>query len=113
MIMPEPRPQTERREFLHPTTGNRITASVVRRANDPVVQRSTMLWRFAEEGSDGSLLREEFEELTMRWTYRYEMRHLLERCGFEILSEFSDFAGTQPAYGGEQVWVARRPAAGR
>jgi SAM-dependent methyltransferase len=113
MLTPEPRPQTERREFRHPMAGNTVTASVVSRVNDPVVQRFTALWRFAEEGPDGSLIREEFEELTMRWTYRYEMRHLLELSGFEIVSEFSDFAGSPPAYGGEQVWVARRPAAGR
>jgi SAM-dependent methyltransferase len=113
MITPEPRPQTERREFRHPTTGNKVTASVLSRVNDPVVQRLTMLWRFMEEAPDGSLIREEFEELTMRWTYRYEMRHLLELGGFEIVSEFSDFAGSPPAYAGEQVWVARRPVASR
>jgi len=111
MITPEPRPQTERREFRHPETGNKVTASVESRVNDPVVQRFTMLWRFAEEGPDGSVIREEFEELTLRWTYRYEMRHLLELGGFEIISEFSDFAGAPPAYGGEQIWVARRPVA--
>jgi SAM-dependent methyltransferase len=113
LITPEPRPQTERREFRHPTTGNRVTASVVSRVNDPVVQRFTTVWRFAEEGPDGSLIREEFEELTMRWTYRYEMRHVLELSGFEIVSEFSDFAGSPPAYAGEQVWVARRQVASR
>jgi hypothetical protein len=103
----------ERREFRHPTTGNTVIASVVNRVNDPVVQRFTMLWRFAEERPDGSLIREEFEELTMRWTYRYEMRHLLELSGFDVVSEFSDFAGSPRAYAGEQIWVARRPVASR
>jgi hypothetical protein len=94
-------------------TGNTVSASVERRVNDPLVQRFTMLWRFAEKGSDGSLIREEFEELTLRWTYRYEMRHLLELSGFEIVSEFSDFSGAPPSYGDEQIWVARRPAGRR
>jgi SAM-dependent methyltransferase len=113
MLTPEARLHTERREFEHPSTGNTVIASVERRINDPVVQRFTMLWRFAEEGSDGSLIREEFEELTLRWTYRYEMRHLLELSGFEVVSEFSDFSGAPPKYGDEQIWVARRPAGRR
>jgi SAM-dependent methyltransferase len=113
MLTPDARVQTERLEFEHPRTGNTVSASVERRVNDPLVQRFTMLWRFAEKGSDGSLIREEFEELTLRWTYRYEMRHLLELSGFEIVSEFSDFSGAPPSYGDEQIWVARRPAGRR
>lgn len=44
----------------------------------------------------------------MRWTYRYEMRHLLELSGFSVESESSDFLGSPPAYAREQVWVAQR-----
>jgi hypothetical protein len=36
------------------------------------------------------------------------MRHLLRIAGFAIEAEFSDFAGAGPAYGKEQIWVARR-----
>ncbi len=39
------------------------------------------------------------------------MRYLLELCGFEILAEYSDFSMSPPAYGREQVWVARRAQA--
>ena len=46
----------------------------------------------------------------MRWTYRHEMRHLLELAGFPNAVEYSDFVGSPPAYGREQVWIARRPA---
>jgi len=52
---------------------------------------------------------DEFEELTLRWTYRHEMRYLLEICGLEPIAEYSDYAGSPPAYAGEQIWVARRP----
>ena len=31
----------------------------------------------------------------MRWTYRFEMRYLLEASGFEVAAEYSDFR--QPA----------------
>jgi hypothetical protein len=36
------------------------------------------------------------------------MRHLLVLAGFAFESEFSDFAGAPPAYGKEQIWIARR-----
>jgi SAM-dependent methyltransferase len=113
LLTPEPQPQTEMREFRHPTTGNKVIATVLSRVNDPVTQQFTQRWRFAEEGPDGSSIREEFEDLTLRWTYRYEMRHLLELGGFEQIAEYSDYAGSPPAYGREQIWVARRPAARR
>jgi hypothetical protein len=35
------------------------------------------------------------------------MRYLLELCGFEVEAEYSDYAGSPPAYGREQVYVAR------
>jgi hypothetical protein len=53
--------------------------------------------------------RHEEEMLSMRWTYRYEMRYLLELCGFDVQAEYSDFRRSPPAYGREHVWVARRP----
>ena len=38
------------------------------------------------------------------------MRHLLVRAGFEPVAEYSDYAGSPPAYAREQIWVARRAA---
>jgi hypothetical protein len=46
--------------------------------------------------------------LTLRSTYRHEMRHLLELEGSEPLSEHSDYDGSPPAYGQEQIWLARK-----
>ncbi len=45
----------------------------------------------------------------MSWIYRREMRYLFELTGFEVLAEYSDFAKSPPAYGKEQIWVARKP----
>lgn len=45
-------------------------------------------------------------ELLLRYTYRYEMEHLLERAGFQVVSLAGDFAGTPYVGYGEQVWVA-------
>ncbi len=55
------------------------------------------------------MLRHEEVTLALRWTYRWEMRYLLELCGFEIEAAYSDFKQSPPASGLEQVWVARRP----
>jgi len=45
--------------------------------------------------------------LRLRWTYRYEMRHLLELTGFEVEAEFSRFDRSPSVYGREQIWVSR------
>jgi hypothetical protein len=45
--------------------------------------------------------------MTLRWTYRWELRHLLEVCGFTVEAEYSDFTGAAPAYGEEMIVVAR------
>ena len=68
----------------------------------------TEVWEFAELDNTGNSLRREEETLRMRWTYRFEMRYLLEVSGFEVTAEYSDFRGSPPQYGAEQVWVALR-----
>lgn len=93
---------------IDPTTGHIIRVDAVRHPNDTLAQVLHETWRFTETTPDGAVLRSEAEELRLRWTYRHEMRYLLELCGFEVLAEYSDFAGSPPAYGREQVWVARR-----
>jgi SAM-dependent methyltransferase len=98
----------ERPSVEHPHTRRPIRITVVSRRNDPLLQRFDELWRFEELDEGGQPLRSEEERLRMRWTYRWEMRHLFELCGYEIEAEYSDFAGSPPAYGAEQIWVARR-----
>jgi len=93
----------------HPTSGNMVKVEVVRHTNDPVKQVLTELWRFTEVNEAGAVLRQEEEVLTLRWTYRQEMRYLFELVGFEVEAEYSDFHGSAPAYGKEQVWVVRKP----
>lgn len=93
---------------VDPRTGNTVRVDVLRHPNDTLAQVLHETWRFTETRADGTVLRSEAEELRLRWTYRYEMRHVLELSGFEVVAEYSDFAGSPPAYGREQVWVARR-----
>ena len=70
----------------------------------------TERWEFVERDGVGNAVRREEELLSMRWTYRREMRYLLELAGFEVEREDSDFRGSPPRYGAEQVWTARKPA---
>lgn len=64
-------------------------------------------WRYRLLGTDGTVVLEELLELCLRWTYRWEMTHLLKLSGFTVEAEFSDFSRSPPAYGKEQIWVAR------
>jgi len=45
--------------------------------------------------------------MVLRWTYRWEMHHLLNLCGFAVEAEYSDFVGSAPAYGKELIVVVR------
>jgi SAM-dependent methyltransferase len=96
--------------FVNPDTGRPVRVTVLDRVNDLVRQRFTEHWEFAELDELGHAIRADVEALTLRWTFRHEMRHLLVRAGFEPVAEHSDYAGSPPAYGKEQVWVARRTA---
>lgn len=98
----------DRSSVVHPVSGNVVMIEVPERVNDPVRQVLRERWHFTETGPTGDVVRREIEELVLRWSYRYEMRHLLELCGFTIEGEYSDFTGAPPAYGREQIWVARR-----
>jgi SAM-dependent methyltransferase len=89
--------------------GNTLRVRAVVRHNDAVAQVLRETWRFTETEPNGGLVREVDEVLALRWTYRYEMRHLLELAGFEAISEASGYGGEPPAYGLEQVWTCRRP----
>ena len=91
----------------HPISGNKVQVEVLKRVNEPLFQYFTETWRFTEFGPDNAtVVRQEKETLRMRWTFRYEMRHLLRLCGFRVVEDYSDFQKSPPSYGNEQVWVA-------
>jgi SAM-dependent methyltransferase len=102
----------DRGTYPHPDTGKPVRVTVLDRRNDRVEQRFVEHWLFEELDSLGQPSRTEIETLTLRWTFRHEMHHLLVRAGLEPVAEYSDYAGSPPAYGQEQVWVARRPVEG-
>lgn len=106
--MDGPAADPDRGTVRHPSTGHMVEIRVLPRTNDPLAQVLTESWEFRELGQDGQPVRIEEETLRMRWTYRYEMRYLLERAGFAVEAEYSDFHRSPPRYGAEQVCVARR-----
>jgi SAM-dependent methyltransferase len=99
----------DRGPFVNPDTGRPVRLNVLDRVTDPVRQQFTEHWEFAELDELGHAIRTDIEALTLRWTFRHEMHHLLVRAGLEPVAEYSDYAGSPPAYAAEQVWVARRP----
>ena len=101
-------PPEERGVVQHPETGNRVRITAISRTNEPLEQRLTERWRFTELDDADHVVREEYEDLVLRWTYRHELRYLLELTSFEDIVEYGDYSGSPPAYGREQIWVARR-----
>jgi SAM-dependent methyltransferase len=92
----------------HPETGNEVLVETLSRTNDPLTQTFEEVWQFTEVDRDGTVLRTEDESLRMRWLYRWEMRYLLELCGFVDIVEYSDFKKSPPTYGKELVFLARK-----
>jgi len=107
LLVGEGPPNPDRGSVRHPVTGNHVRIAVLSRSVDLLRQVFEERWRFAESTAEGHLVREEEEVLRLRWTYRYEMRHLLELTGFEVEAEFSSFDRSPSVYGREQIWVSR------
>jgi SAM-dependent methyltransferase len=89
-----------------PVTGRRYFGEVLRTHFDHLAQIRRDAWRYTEMDAKGKVLDEDTREMALRWTYRWELRHLLRLCGFVVEAEFSDFAGSAPAYGKELIIVA-------
>jgi SAM-dependent methyltransferase len=89
-------------------TGHTYRVRNLKRTNDPLRQLLREVWVYTEHGRRGRVIARDRELVELRWTYRYEMRHLLELCGFKIKACYGDFYGGLPRYGAEQVWVATK-----
>ena len=89
----------------HPASGNLLRRTVVARHNDPYRQVVHETLRIEEVDGSGQVVAGEETFWALRWSLRQEMAYLFELCGFDIVGQFSDFKGSPPAYGREQVWV--------
>jgi len=90
-----------------PETGCRYAAEMLRTRFDHLNQVRRDLWRYTEIGANGDVLAQDTREMALRWTYRWELYHLLGLCGFAVEAEYSDFNRSAPAYGKELILVAR------
>ncbi len=95
------------RKAVDPVTGTVCRLKVLERRNDALLQRLTEKWHYEVRDRRGRLLRKDDRVLSIRWTYRWEMAHLLELCGFEAEACYGDFRGGPPRHGAEQIWVAK------
>lgn len=91
----------------NPTTGEEIVFWESRRYN---LEEQTVdeISCFEEVDSNGRGGVRHFVKLKFRFIYRFEMQHLLEMCGFEIVNLFGDFNKGAFRSGGEQIWVCRK-----
>jgi ubiquinone/menaquinone biosynthesis C-methylase UbiE len=91
----------------HPETGRCYVGEVLRTNFDHLNQIRRDLWRYAQIGPNGEVLAEDTREMALRWTYRWELHHLLNLCGLAVEAEYGDFVGSAPAYSKELILVAR------
>ena len=49
-------------------------------------------WKFETYDESGKIIAERIRPLTMRQTYRQEMKWLIELCGFEIVDIYKNYA---------------------
>jgi SAM-dependent methyltransferase len=104
--IPESPAMNSRRPAAHdPSTGHDVALEVLDRRTDPLTQTFSERWHWTVS-HDGATVQTYDDVLQLRWTYRSEMRYLLELTGFVVRAEHSDFKGSPPRYGAEQVWVA-------
>ncbi|HEY7687700.1 MAG TPA: class I SAM-dependent methyltransferase [Dongiaceae bacterium] len=95
------------REARDPRTGRLVRRSIVSRQVDAMAQTVRENLRFEALDERGGVIARQDTSWTVRWSTRQEMAYLLEICGFEPESEFSDFHRAPPACGREQIWIAR------
>jgi len=93
-------------EFAHPHTGNRVILWDTRHYQLEQ-QMLDQYFIFEELDGEGHSLRRTFSRLLIRYVHRFEMQHLLELCGFEVVDLYGDFRRGPFHSGGEQIWVAR------
>jgi ubiquinone/menaquinone biosynthesis C-methylase UbiE len=94
-------------EFTHPENGRRVVLySSVQydRESQMLIEHRT----FEELDEEGRAVDRVHATLRLRYVFRYEMEHLLARCGFRVDALYGDFDRGPFVPGNEQVWIASR-----
>lgn len=100
-------------QFQHQKTGGQVRTSKAW-AYDRATQTASAYTRWEELDAGGLLLRTlERGPVHLHCLFRFELEHLLPRCGFEVEAVYGDFSCTPLAAGSrEMIWMARNPAPG-
>jgi ubiquinone/menaquinone biosynthesis C-methylase UbiE len=109
LLHPAERTGFEPETVKDPETGEVVSRCVIRHANDPLSQTFEEIWCFELADTNGNVIEQAEETLAMRWVYRQEMRYLFELAGLAVEAEYSDYLGSPPTYGKEQIWVVKKP----
>ena len=94
-------------EFFDPATGHQIMVWATGHY-DPEQQILEQYFIFEELDGEGKVIAKTYCPLTLRYVHRYEMRYLLELCGYKVEALYGDFQRGPFRHGGEQIWVARK-----
>lgn len=107
VLLDKPDDQGTTEEAIDPKSGNKV---IMRSSAKHDLERQVLEadFSFEEFDSAGKMVSCVHAPLTLRWTYRWEMQHLLELCGFEVEALYGDFERGPFRYGGEQIWVASK-----
>jgi SAM-dependent methyltransferase len=96
--------------FIHPQTGTKIKP-LDRWVYSPTTQTCTQykVWEELGEG-DTTTHRLEFEPMPMHVVFRFEMEHLFNRVGLQVLNVYGDFSEHPFAdNSSNMIWLARKP----
>ena len=94
-------------DFIQKSTGNRVVVWYAREY-DPEMQIMEQELLYEEIDAADCVVSRTRSLLVLRYSFRYEIEYLLERCGFEVLELLGDFDGGAFNGYGEQIWRARR-----
>lgn len=96
------------REWKNPNTGNRVVEWSSRRYNlADQIMHEIQLWE--EIAMDNLSVKRYYRDRRQRYTFRYELEHLLANVGFEIEAVYGDFSfGPVIPDSNQFVFVARK-----
>ncbi len=97
------------RDYTNPDTGRRVLPWGTLEYH-PSEQRYLSKGCDEEIDDDGNVVRKTYgRPMELRYFHRYEMEHLLARCGFEIEALYGDFYKNEyKSTSADFIWVARK-----
>jgi SAM-dependent methyltransferase len=100
-------PLRKHAEFIHPASGNTVFVWVTR-DYDLEHQLIKQDYLFEETNASGKVVERSYSSLTLRFSYRYEIQHLLALSGFQVETLYGDFSRNPFRHGAEQIWLTRK-----